>query len=63
MVLAFPFRYGLGYIDNASEAMTNRKIQTACCDVWDSFGPLRYLSLSTLVEPYLQVRGGALVIS
>lgn len=63
MGLVIPFRYGLGHIDNAAEAMTNRKIQTVCCAVWDSFGPLRYLSLSTLVGPYLQVRGGAFVVS
>ena len=40
MGLVIPFRYGSGYIDNAKEAMTNRKIQTVCCGVWDSFGPV-----------------------
>jgi len=53
----FPSSIGLGVQEG--ERRKKRKVQRVCCLALCGIhlGPLRYLSSSTLVGPYLQVRG------
>ncbi|KAF8960837.1 hypothetical protein BDZ97DRAFT_1760478 [Flammula alnicola] len=61
----FSSAISLGYIGNAATATASRKIQRVCCLALCGIhlGPLRYLSSTTIPGPYLQVGGGAFVVS